>query len=172
MPSSNPDVIELPNFVRVLVIDDDFGDYDAVARSLRKMDYLQAEFTRAKSLEAARKLIAVNVYDVYLIDYNLGADCGIRFLQEIGGRSGRAVAILLTGLLDRQVHENALRAGAIGCINKSDLSPRLLETTIRYALYNHRVEAGISKVLTALVVEASEAAKKLLPLVGPTSVAI
>jgi DNA-binding NtrC family response regulator len=153
--SSSIGLIELPNLVRVLVVDDDFGDFDAVARALRKMDHLKAEFTRAKTLEAARRLISENTYDVYLIDYNLGAECGVRFLQEIGGRSGQAVAILLTGLLDRQVHDNALRAGAIGCINKSDLSPRLLETTIRYAMYTHRLEAGVSRVIRALTAEGS-----------------
>jgi DNA-binding NarL/FixJ family response regulator len=153
--------IELPVKIRVLVIDDDFGDYDAVARALRRMEHFQAEFVRAKTLEAARKLIADNSYDVYLIDYNLGAECGARFVQEIGGRSGKAVAILLTGLLDRHVHENALRAGAISCINKSDLSPRLLETTIRYALYTHRIEADISRVLLALT-EAGNATKAAL----------
>jgi DNA-binding NtrC family response regulator len=143
--------IELPNLVRVLVVDDDFGDYDAVARTLRKMQHFQAECTRAKTLESARRLIAENVYDVYLIDYNLGAECGARFVQEVGGRSSRGVTILLTGLLDRHVHDNALRAGAISCINKSDLSPTLLETTIRYALYTHRVEADISRLVRALV---------------------
>jgi DNA-binding NtrC family response regulator len=165
--SANPETIEMPSLLRVLVVDDDFGDYDAVARCLRRMDNFQAQFTRAKTLEAARRLVADNVYDVYLIDYNLGAECGIRFLQEVGGRSGRTVAILLTGLLDRHVHENALRAGAISCINKSDLSPRLLETTIRYALYTHRIEAAVSKVLTALAAQAASSAKTLLPAVLP-----
>jgi response regulator of citrate/malate metabolism len=169
--TSNADTIEMPSVLRVLVVDDDFGDYDAVARCLRKMDHFQAQFTRAKTLEAARRLVADNVYDVYLIDYNLGAECGVRFLQEVGGRSGRTVAILLTGLLDRHVHDNALRAGAISCINKSDLSPRLLETTIRYAMYTHRIEASVSKVLTALAAQAAAAAKPLLPLVAATSLA-
>jgi DNA-binding NtrC family response regulator len=168
------DMIELPSALRVLVVDDDFGDYDDVARSLRKMNHFKADFTRAKTLEAARRLIAENSYDVYLIDYNLGAECGARFVQEIGGRSGRGVAILLTGLLDRQVHDNALHAGAISCINKSDLSPTLLETTIRYALYTHRVEAGISRLVQALAqasANVSAVAKTVLPTVAPVAVA-
>jgi DNA-binding NarL/FixJ family response regulator len=144
------EAIELPSAVRVLVVDDDFGDYDDIARSLRKMTHFKADFTRAKTLEAARRLMAEREFDVYLIDYNLGAECGARFVQEVGGRSGRGVPILLTGLMDRQVHDNALRAGAVSCINKSDLSPTLLETTIRYALYTHRIEAGVSRLVLAL----------------------
>jgi DNA-binding NarL/FixJ family response regulator len=110
----------------------------------------------------------VNFYDVYLIDYNLGAECGARFVQEVGGRSGRGVPILLTGLMDRQVHDNALHAGAISCINKSDLSPTLLETTIRYALYTHRVEAGVTRLVQALSA-ATVAARAASPSVVPNT---
>jgi DNA-binding NarL/FixJ family response regulator len=160
------EAIELPSVLKVLVVDDDFADYDDIARSLRKMSHFKAEFSRAKTLEAARKLMAENVYDVYLIDYNLGAECGARFVQEVGGRSGSGVPILLTGLMERQVHDNALKAGAISCINKSDLSPTLLETTIRYALYTHRIEAGISRLVQALV-GAGSVAKSLVPAAAP-----
>jgi DNA-binding NarL/FixJ family response regulator len=146
---SEATLIQFPRTVNILVVEDDFGDYDAVARALRKMDHFEAKATRAKTLEAARRLIADTAYDVYLIDYNLGAESGARLLQELGGRSSRGVCILLTGLIDRDVHEIALRAGAIGCINKADLSPSLLETTIRYALYTHRLEAQISALLSA-----------------------
>lgn len=143
-----------PRFVRVLVIEDDFGDYDAVARALRKMVHFEAKPTRAKTLEAARKLMSECIFDVLLIDYNLGAECGARFLKEIGGRAGSAVPILLTGLLDREVHENALSAGAIGCINKGDLSPTLLETTIRYALYTHSLEVEVAALLRSVAASA------------------
>jgi DNA-binding NarL/FixJ family response regulator len=142
-------LIEFPKVVNVLIVEDDFGDYDAVARALRKMDHFEARATRAKTLEAARRLVADNAYDVFLIDYNLGSESGARLLQELGGRASRGVPILLTGLIDRDVQEIALRAGAIGCINKRDLSPTLLETTIRYALYTHRLEAEISTLLRA-----------------------
>lgn len=148
--SSEDRVIEFPRQINILIVEDDFGDYDAVARALRKMEHFEARSTRAKTLEAARRLIADNTYDIFLIDYNLGEDSGARLLQEIGGRSGRGVSILLTGLIDRSVHEIALRAGAIGCINKSDLSPTLLETTIRYAIYTHRLEAQVSGLLSRL----------------------
>jgi CheY-like chemotaxis protein len=162
------DAIELPSALRVLVVDDDFGDYDDIARSLRKMTHFKADFTRAKTLEAARRLMTESDYDVYLIDYNLGAECGARFVQEVGGRSGRGVPILLTGLMDRQVHDNALRAGAVSCINKSDLSPTLLETTIRYALYTHRIEAGISRLVSALT-DARAVANKASPTAMPSA---
>lgn len=134
----------------VLVVEDDFGDYDAVARALRKMDCYKASSVRAKTLEAARLAARETEFDVFLIDYNLGVESGARFLQEIGGRGSRSLPILLTGLLEREVHEIAMRAGAICCINKADLSPSLLETTIRYARYTHQRETEMAALLKSL----------------------
>ena len=143
--------MDFPRLVRVLVVEDDFGDYDAIARALRKMVHFEAAVTRAKTLAAARKLMAEHCYDVFLVDHELGADCGARLLGEIGGRAGgRGVPILLTSQDDREVHEIALGAGAVACIDKRDLSTTLLETTIRYALFTHRLEKGAARLIRAL----------------------
>lgn len=157
--------LDFPKLVRILVIEDDFGDYDAVARALRKMRAFEAMATRAKTLESARKLMSEHAYDVLLIDYNLGVECGSRLLDEIGGRGSCAVPILLTGEADHRVHELALRAGAICCINKSDLSPTLLETTIRSAVYTHRLEAEVMVLVKALNAGEVENARSMLTLI-------
>ena len=146
----DPTLIVFPKRLRVLVVEDDFGDFDAVARALRKVRGFELSVTRAKTIEAARKVMADMRFDVYLVDYNLGAESGARFLKEIGGRGGHGVPILLTGLYDSDVHEISLRAGAIICINKSDLSPTLLETTLRCALYTHRLEKELSDLLRSI----------------------
>jgi DNA-binding NarL/FixJ family response regulator len=90
-------------------------------------------------------------YDVLLVDFNLGADVGTRLLDEIGGRGAKSVGILLTGLANPEVHDSALRSGAIGMILKGDLSATVLENTIRYSLYTHRLEATASGVLNAFI---------------------
>ena len=164
-PSTDLSPPRFPKLIRVLVIEDDFGDYDAVARALRKLQSFEAMATRAKTLESARKLMAEHAYDVLLIDYNLGVECGSRLLDEIGGRGGHAVPILLTGELDHRVHESALLAGAICCINKRDLSPTLLETTIRSAMYTHRLEAEVMVLVKALNAGQVENARSMLTLI-------
>lgn len=156
---------ELPRLLRVLVIEDDFGDYDAVARALRKIGAFEAMPTRAKTLEAARKLMSEHAYDVLLVDYNLGVECGSRLLDEIGGRGSRAVPILLTGEADPRVHDLALSAGAICCINKRDLSPTLLEMTMRSALYTHRLEWEVMILVKALSAGELDNARSILTLI-------
>jgi DNA-binding NarL/FixJ family response regulator len=139
--------LDLPRILDVLVIEDDFGDYDAAARAMRKMRHFEARSSRAKTIEAARLLMAQKDFDIFLIDYHLGADSGARILAEIAERRGRGVPILLTGDLEREVHEIALHAGAICSINKADLSPTVLESTFRSAMYTHRLEQKLSLLL-------------------------
>lgn len=134
----------------VLVVEDDFGDYDAAARALRKMVQYDATSIRAKTLEAARRAMVDQRFDVFLVDMNLGAESGSRFLSEAGGRSSSALPIALTGLLTEAAHDLALRSGAIACIAKKDLSPTLLETTIRSAFHTQRVEAEYRRLVSEM----------------------
>jgi DNA-binding NtrC family response regulator len=134
----------------VLVVEDDFGDYDAAARALKKMVQYDATSMRAKTLEAARRAMVDQRFDVFLVDMNLGAESGSRFLSEAGGRSSSALPIALTGLLTEAAHDLALRSGAIACIAKKDLSPTLLETTIRSAFHTQRVEAEYRRLVSEM----------------------
>ena len=136
-----------PTSLKVLVVEDDFGDFDVVSRALRKMHAFEVRVTRAKSIEAARRVMADISFDVFLIDFRLGNDTGLRLISEIPMRDGIGVPILLTGLLDSNVHETSLKAGAAICICKDDVSPTLLETTLRSAIYTRRLELRLLKLI-------------------------
>lgn len=138
--------------LHVLVVEDDFGDFDDISRTIRKMSNFTAQVTCARTLEEARQAIREKQFDIALVDYCLGSESGARFLRDMGGRCGTTPAILLTGLLTKEPQEIAIEAGAIGCLNKDDLSPRLLESTIRCALYTHQLEKKIRNVIDQFAV--------------------
>lgn len=132
-------VSESPNaHLRILVVEDDFGDYDAVARALKRMNVYTSEHLRAKTLVEARKALADQSFDVALVDFHLGSESGAQLLDELNTTDRSIVPILLTGRSETHVHQAALQAGAASCINKDDLSSTLLETTFRYTLHNDR----------------------------------
>lgn len=137
-----------PEKLSVIVIDDSYHDFDEVRRALRKIECFSISVTRAKSLEEARKEYLTNRFDVAFIDHDLGLESGLRFLKEIGGRAAHTVPILITGLRDHSIFDSALEAGAIGLVNKADVSPTLLETTIRYAIYTQHVEDMLRRTLS------------------------
>lgn len=136
--------------LNVLVLDDSFADYDAMRRALSRMDGFSATVTRARTLEEARLARSRADFHVVLIDFNLGTESGARFFEELGGRCGATIPILVTGLLDRRVQDIALEAGALAIVNKSDITPRLLEATIRSAMHTQRVERQLFGIITAM----------------------
>lgn len=142
--------------LRILVVEDDFGDYDDLCRAVRNMPHLSATTDCARSIAEARQLLAQREFDIALVDYCLGTETGIRFLNELGGRTGSIPAILLTGLDELLPQSTALDAGAISCINKDDLSPTVLETTIRFALHTHKLETSTQKIVDHFISNKAE----------------
>lgn len=126
--------------LRVLVVDDDIVDFEAMQRSLKRMETYQIEAVWAKNPEVARYRLATDKFDVVFVDYHLGLNTGSALMQEIGGRESRHVLILISGMISRHVQHMALMAGAIHCMSKDEIDPRSLEKAIRYALYTHALE--------------------------------
>lgn len=139
-----------PASLNILVLDDSFDDFDAMRRALSRMEGFKATVTRARTLQEARLARSREEFDVVFVDFNLGTESGARFLDELGGRCGSAIPILVTGLLDHRVHEIALNAGALGIVNKCDITPRLLEAQIRSALHTQRVERQLHGIISAI----------------------
>jgi diguanylate cyclase (GGDEF)-like protein len=84
-------------------------------------------------------------HDVYLVDYRLGERDGLGLLNEAVDRGCQAPLIMLTGLSDEDVDVKAMKAGASDYLVKGEISPRMLERSIRYAIERKRGEAAILK---------------------------
>ncbi|WP_239470799.1 ATP-binding response regulator [Archangium violaceum] len=78
-------------------------------------------------------------YDICLLDYRLGASTGLELLAQARGKGWQGPAILLTGAADDEVDYRAMEAGAADFLTKSQLTPELLERSIRYTLQHARM---------------------------------
>ena len=76
-------------------------------------------------------------YDVCLVDYRLGPEDGIALVRELLANGFDTPIIVLTGLGDRAVDIEATSAGAADYLVKGEVTPALLERTIRYAMRRH-----------------------------------
>ena len=141
---------EADSHLNILILDDSYADFDALRRALNRVDVFSASVKRAKTIEEARLACSEGHVDVAFIDYDLGLESGVRFLQEIGGRDSDIIPILVTGLKEAVVQNNALKAGAVGLIDKADISPTLLASTIRAARYTQHVEKKLQNVITQM----------------------
>ncbi len=78
-------------------------------------------------------------YDVCLLDYRLGASTGLELLEQARSKGWQIPAILLTGAVDEAVDYRAMEAGAADFLMKAQLTPELLERSIRYTLQHARM---------------------------------
>ncbi|HEV8580424.1 MAG TPA: EAL domain-containing protein [Thermoanaerobaculia bacterium] len=124
--------------VKVLLIDDDEDDHVLTRDLLAEIGRDRFRLDWAPRFEAGLAAIRRQAHDVYLLDYHLGEHNGVELLRQALAEGCRAPIIMLTGLGDRDVDLEAMKAGAADYLSKRSLDARLLERAIRYALERAR----------------------------------
>jgi DNA-binding NarL/FixJ family response regulator len=128
-----PEIERLEKNVNILIVEDDPDDYKAIFRLLSKVDGYSVRATRAPSAFAARSSLSESYYDVVIADYRLGRETGIDVIMSIARQRPDIGPILVSRCLSPEVHEAALSAGAVHCIDKDELTAMALENAIHAA---------------------------------------
>jgi len=119
---------------QVLMIDDDENDALLVRHMLGKIPDSGCQFHWAGSYEQGLQKLAEIAWDLCLVDYRLGAHTGVEIVMESRARGLACPFLLLTGVGNRAIDLQAMRAGVVGYMEKSRLCPLELERAIRYAI--------------------------------------
>jgi signal transduction histidine kinase len=127
--------------IRVLLVDDDDDDIFVIRDLLSEVRTTRFDFESAESPEDAIRKSRERAFDVYLIDYRLGAMTGLDLIKEWISLGDRTPVILLTGYGDHEIDQEAMRIGAADYLVKGELSSHLLERSIRYATYRTQMQA-------------------------------
>jgi PAS domain S-box-containing protein len=77
-------------------------------------------------------------HDVCLLDYRIGGGDGLELLKESRKTFHNAPVILLTGVADYRLDIEAMQLGAADFLVKDQITPALLERSIRYAIAQTR----------------------------------
>ncbi len=134
-----------PN-TRILLVEDDEDDYVLTRDLLDKIPDYPYSIEWVTDCEQALSTISSSPHDVCLLDNRLGQDNGIDLLAAFGDIGAPMPIIMLTGVADRSVDNSAMRAGASDFLVKDQLSPELLERSIRYATERHRLRAKLEQL--------------------------
>lgn len=147
--------------VKVLLVDDDEDEYILIRNLLSgiRSSGFQVEWVR--TYEEALEKMKANHCDVCLLDYLLGPRSGIELLTEAMECGMEAPTLLLTGRGDRGVDFEAMKAGASDYLEKADLSPLLLERSIRYAMGHARTARELQDLSRRLMTVHEEERKHL-----------
>jgi two-component system, cell cycle sensor histidine kinase and response regulator CckA len=128
---------------KILLLDDDEDDFVIARDMLAEIYGGKFELEWHSDYDKALAAACQNRHDVCLVDYRLGEKTGLEFLGEAIESGCRAPLILLTGQGDSEVDMEAMRAGAADFLTKGDITPPVLERSIRYSIQQSRTLAAL-----------------------------
>src|SRR6516165_8373861 len=115
---------------RILIVDDHPAVREALASRIGRQPDLEVCGEAAEMSEALR-LVADTEPDVAVVDISLKTGSGIDLIKRIKDRSDR-VRILVWSMHSESLYaERALRAGALGYVNKDQATDRIVEAIRR-----------------------------------------
>jgi len=110
---------------RVLIVDDHPAVREALALRISRQADLEV-CGEAADLSEALRLVAATKPDVAIIDISLKTGCGIDLIKRIKDRN-KAVRMLVWSTHSESLYaERALRAGALGYINKDQATDKIV----------------------------------------------
>ena len=132
-------------YLRVLLIEDDEDDYTVLRSMLSEISSTTFYLQWVSTYEAGVEGICRAEHDVYLLDYRLGRKDGVELLREVIARGCEMPIILLTGQGGYDVDIEAMEAGADDYLVKGQITPDLLERSIRYSIARKRTDIELKK---------------------------
>ncbi len=129
--------------VKILLVEDDEDDFILTRDMLSSSADGHYQLDWVSTYEEALETISQKQHDAYLIDFRLGAYSGLDLLAEASARGCHAPLILLTGAGGYEVDLAAMNAGASDYLAKNEMTPPLLERSIRFAIERKRSEEHI-----------------------------
>jgi PAS domain S-box-containing protein len=124
--------------LKILIIDDDEDDFFITSQYLEDIDAFNVNCSWSYNINDAQQKLASNAYDVYFLDYRLGARTGLELLKEAIERGCYKPVILLTGKGTVEIDKLAVENGAYDYLIKSDLTTEKLERCLRYAYERYK----------------------------------
>jgi two-component system, NarL family, nitrate/nitrite response regulator NarL len=99
----------------------------------------------AGSSAAALELASLHAPDVILLELNLDGNLNIEIINQILEASNRSRIILVTGINENQIHQQAIHKGAMGVVRKTESASVLLKAIEKV----HAGEVWIDRAMMA-----------------------
>ncbi|OSO89349.1 hybrid sensor histidine kinase/response regulator [Cylindrospermopsis raciborskii CENA303] len=120
--------------IKVLLIDAAEDDYILTRSWFRQFQLTTCDLEWVNSYQLARESIAQYQHDIYLVDYYLESNNGLKLLQEATENGWNFPFILLARKEDIKSDIEVIKIGAVDYLEKGQLTAPLLEKSIRYAI--------------------------------------
>jgi signal transduction histidine kinase len=150
-----------PNW-RVLLVEDDEDDFILTRNWLSGSRGSRIEVIWASTYDAVFAALASSSLDAILVDYDLGAYSGLDVVRELERNDCRLPIIMLTGRGNYEIDVEAMQAGVSDYLAKSEVTPQLLERTIRYAIERKQREQVLRQMNDELELRVNQRTAELI----------
>jgi CheY-like chemotaxis protein len=144
----------------VLLVEDNRDDAELIERMLGSGD---VALEVAGTLAAAHTRLARGAIDVVLLDLHLPDTSGTSGLVALLRARPELPIVVLTGLDDEAVGQNAVAEGAQDYLVKGHADRRLVERSLRYAVERKRAERALARLAAVMGALCDECGRKLAP---------
>jgi len=119
---------------KVLLIDDDRLQFALTKQQFKAFVSVNYELEWRETYEEGLAELLTGDYAVCLLDYRLDERDGLELIREAIKNNCRVPIIFLTAETGSKVDIEAMNAGALDYLIKGEISPKMLERSMRYAL--------------------------------------
>jgi diguanylate cyclase (GGDEF)-like protein len=119
---------------RILLIDDDRLQFRVTQAHFKNFEIDSYELEWAATYEEGIERLLSGDYAACLLDYQLGPRDGLQLIREAVSRGCRTPIVFLTAETAHRVDLEAMNAGALDYLVKGEITPRMIERSLRYAL--------------------------------------
>jgi two-component system, cell cycle response regulator len=134
--------------LRVLLIDDDRIQFRLTQAHFAAFQGASYELTWADTYEKGLSELCSGGYAVCLLDYQLGERDGLQLIHEARAQDCHTPIVFLTAETADRVDVGAMNAGALDYLVKNEITPRLLERSLRYAVKLADTLAALRRLAT------------------------
>lgn len=119
---------------KILLIDDDRLQYRVTQAHFNAFQGERYDLEWAATYEEGLPRLLSGNYSACLLDYQLGERDGLQLIREAMAAGCRTPIVFLTAESGQRVDIEAMNAGALDYLVKGEITPRMVERSLRYAL--------------------------------------
>lgn len=119
---------------RILLIDDDRLQQRMAEEHFKRFKAAKYSLDWAPTYEDGIERLLTGKYAACLLDYQLGGRDGLELIREAVAKGCATPIVFLTAEQSEHIDIQAMNAGALDYLVKGEITPRVLERSLRYAL--------------------------------------
>ncbi len=123
-----------PTTYRILIVDDDEDDFFITNQYIKNIKGYNFNVEWRYDYKSAMEDVCKKKYDLYLVDYYLGAKTGLDFIKEAFKKKCDEPIIILTGRAAPELDAEVMHAGAVDYLIKGEMDTEKLERCIRHVI--------------------------------------